>query len=120
MTNEEKKELYRGATILVLAIFIAICGFIAGKREGEKTAVTNKFKVDSLTNVVNVQTKAIDEATEWAKEEFVRRQEIIEKLEQVKKNILYGISKTKYKVFSMPDSAMQHYVDSVRAAGGFH
>lgn len=114
-----KKEIRIAVSFILGLIFIAIVGYIAGIREGEKISDPLKKEVDLLQASSKIDKVKYFNLTDSIKKNSERHEVKIDIISEIKKAIRNEISKTKQTIYALPDSSIQYHIDSIRGAGGF-
>ena len=114
-----KKDLRNLAIILCLIILVAICGYVAGRREATTEVDPLREEIKLITDSLKISKVKYFNLTDSLKKNTGTHEEKIDIIHEIKKAIRNEISKTTPKINSIPDSVVQRYVDSIRSSGGF-
>jgi len=107
--------------LFVIFIGSAIIGYWIGSFMQPDIIIDNKQRlVDSLTMVVNKTKTEYKILSDSICIERKSKKDNFLMIDQVKKTIRNEINWQTKGIYSIPDSAVQHMVDSIRSAGGFH
>lgn len=79
-----------------------------------------KRLVDSLTIITQINQQKYESLCDSIQSINKAHMANFFMIEQLKKTIRDEINKQKIKIYSTPDSCVQHLVDSIRSASGFH
>lgn len=104
-----------------LAACLIFAFYSAGQADGmrQEKQSQNQRQVDTLKQDVKIwQNRFLFIKDSTAKDNAKQEKNFL-LIDEIKKAIRNEINKQNQKIYSLPDSAVQHYVDSIRANGGF-
>lgn len=115
---KQKSEMKNFIFILLLIICVALAGYFAGAQRSKTTADKKQRAVDSLNICLKAQNAAFITAVQQIAVENAKHNDNFLMINEIKKAIRNEIKNQEHSIYSLPDSALQSFVDSIRNNGG--